>query len=307
MYKVMIGEYERPRARRPDLPEGLENLIARAMALSPGERPSGAAVLEKELLAYCRPTFREHTIEVISSQFPRLTPFPQRTGGAVIPHGAGVGTGTDQTILARSATQPKIEVAAVAAEAARGRSRAPLIAAALVVVGAAAAVIAVVANRSHKVPAAPVVGAVAPPALAPAPPPPPAPAPALAAAPAQPPAVVAPPPVPIVTPLPPATITLRFEIEPPSAKVELDGTVATGAELAVPKDGAHHHLHITAAGFAPHDEDLTYDESQRLAIHLDKAASPNKPSKAGKPAAPAHVTPKPPGDRDERIETQSPY
>ncbi|HMG55882.1 MAG TPA: serine/threonine-protein kinase, partial [Kofleriaceae bacterium] len=60
MYRVMIGDFARPRDVRPDLPRELEDLILRAMAQSPDHRPASAESLERALLAFCRPVFREH-------------------------------------------------------------------------------------------------------------------------------------------------------------------------------------------------------------------------------------------------------
>jgi serine/threonine protein kinase len=67
MYRVMTAEYRRPREVRPDLPVELEQLILAAMTLEPEQRPPSAAALEQALLPFCRPTFREHAIERISS------------------------------------------------------------------------------------------------------------------------------------------------------------------------------------------------------------------------------------------------
>src|SRR5262245_1338298 len=92
MYRVMTGEYARPRARRADIPPALEQLIVSAMAIDPQQRPRSAADLEHSLLAFCRSTFREHTVERMSGAslpFPRPTPAP-----------APLGQGTDATVLA---------------------------------------------------------------------------------------------------------------------------------------------------------------------------------------------------------------
>ena len=67
MYRVMSGEYVKPRVRRPDLPLELEQIIVRAMSLQPAQRPTSATELEQALLPHCRPTFRENMIERISS------------------------------------------------------------------------------------------------------------------------------------------------------------------------------------------------------------------------------------------------
>src|SRR5262245_54559740 len=68
MYRVMTGEYDLPRAHRTDVPPELEQIILRAMAIEPAHRPGSAAELEHALLAFCRPTYREHTIERLSGQ-----------------------------------------------------------------------------------------------------------------------------------------------------------------------------------------------------------------------------------------------
>ena len=278
MYKVMIGEYVRPRAMRPDIPLGLEDLIARAMALAPQERPAGAAILEQQLLAFCRPTFREHTIEQISAQHPRATPFPSRNSGAALQHG------TDQTVLARSATQPVATQPQPQAQA--RRSRAPLFAGIGLVVAAGVAFAIVMAQRDDKEPPSTKVSVT-----------PTTPATTTTTTTATPTATPTPTATATATPAVAATITLRFAIEPAAATVEIDGKPAA-AELVVPKDGVKHHLHVVAAGFAPHDEDLAYDESQRLAIHLDKlAAKPARPVRPNKPQT----------GKGERIETESPY
>ena len=91
----------------------------------------------------------------------------------------------------------------------------------------------------------------------------------------------------------PATITLRFAIEPPSAAVVLDGKRITGTELSVPRDGATHRLKITAAGYLGHDEVISFDENQRLVVQLRRAVAPGR---------------KLPKDRStDRIDSQSPY
>jgi hypothetical protein len=95
----------------------------------------------------------------------------------------------------------------------------------------------------------------------------------------------------------PATITLRFAIEPASAEVEIDGVRANADQVVEPKDGEMHKVHITAAGYLPHDENVRFDETQRLTIELQKAgAKPTKPQ--------IHPTTK---NRPDKIESQSPY
>jgi eukaryotic-like serine/threonine-protein kinase len=90
MYRVMTGDYARPRSRRPDIPPALEDIVLRAMALDPTARPRSATELEQTLLQFCRPTFRDHMIERISANqmgfksssplLPSPTPAHARTG-----------------------------------------------------------------------------------------------------------------------------------------------------------------------------------------------------------------------------------
>ncbi len=123
-----------------------------------------------------------------------------------------------------------------------------------------------------------------------------------------------PPPIPVVAtpaptittpPAPPPTvtqlnITLTLELQPKDAIVTLDGKPVTTSELSVAKDSAAHHLKISATGYVDHDEDLKFDESQKLAIEL--VADP-KVTKPAQPAQPAGKTkPKQP-----TIESESPY
>src|SRR6185436_14036680 len=61
MYRVMIGDFVWPRRRRPDLPEILEQIIVRAMAQEPRDRPASAQEIEQALLPFCRTVFRDDT------------------------------------------------------------------------------------------------------------------------------------------------------------------------------------------------------------------------------------------------------
>jgi serine/threonine-protein kinase len=67
MYRVTVGEFERPRERRPELPEDLERVVLHAMAQLPADRPASAVDLEDELLGFCRPVFRDHASGRLSS------------------------------------------------------------------------------------------------------------------------------------------------------------------------------------------------------------------------------------------------
>jgi serine/threonine-protein kinase len=268
IWRVMNGEYEPPRVRRPELPAELEQIILRAMAIEPRARFASAVELEHALLEFCRAGYREHMIERISNAgIPWGTPPPTTAP----PHRqsqppAGLG-GTDPTLLAPSGMI-----------AAPRRSKLPLILGAVVLLGGGAAAMVAVQQRSD------------PPAAAPAPvaatPPDPPPVPAPAAAPSGPIAVA------------PARVTIKFMVEPSTAMISVDGKPVT-AELVIDKDPASHVVSITADGYVPHTEKLTFDESQRLVVKLEKQP-PNRPVRPTRPARPG-------ANSTDRIESQSPY
>jgi hypothetical protein len=111
----------------------------------------------------------------------------------------------------------------------------------------------------------------------------------LAAAPAAPPAAPA-----------PAKVTIKVDVEPASAAIEIDGKPVAGNALEVEKDDATHKLTITAKGYQPYAEELTFGESQKLVVKLDKvgqkptARTPKKPNEK-------------PNEKTNRIDTKSPY
>jgi eukaryotic-like serine/threonine-protein kinase len=246
MYRVMTGEYVRPAQLRPDLSPALEQLIVAAMAIEPAHRPRSAAELEHALLAFCRPSFRDHTIERVSGAslpFARPTPTPLHPQH-----------GTDATVLAP--TPPPRQ---------RKRSKLPLILALVLLLAASGAVTAfVLLNNDSQ---APKQAALAPEAPKPRPPP-------AAKAPE-------PPPAPKIE-----NVTLKLAVEPASATVTIDGKPVTGGELTVPRDDAKHQLHIAAPGFAPHDEEIDLSESQRIAVQLKKASSGRVATPPKKPKDP---------------------
>jgi hypothetical protein len=232
------------------------------MALDPAQRPRSAAELEHALLAFCRPTFREH-VEAASAPFARATPFP--TPGVYRPYGSTEPQPPPpQTVLQVPPTKRRVWPWALGA---------------LVVVGAGAGI----AVSSMRTPPLPPPQPVATPVATP------------------PPVVVAPPPptvAPSVTPLPAATITLHFAVAPTSATITVDGKPVTSNELTVPHDEVTHHLQISAPGYVGHDEDLRFDESQRLAIELVHAPHDAPPTKQPH----AH-----PAGKQPTIESESPY
>ena len=308
MYRVMIGDFVRPRERRPDLPEALERLILHAMALDPEQRPPSAMDLERAARRFCRQAFRDRPSSSIldagpPAPTPAPTPGPGRASGNEFrrsnlstDHTAMIGGGTPPPGFGPSTGGTAPAVTSPERPSARRRSRAPWIIAAIVVAGGIA-VTAVIAGRgdgpmaiapSPPAPAAPPAAAAAPPA-APAQP---------AAVPAQVPADAQGAAPPTEAHAPPdaaaATVTLRFAVEPAGAAILVDGARIQGSELVVPRDDRTHTLRITAPGRLAHDETVRFDESQRLVVQLRRAGGRGND---GKPHA---------GSAD-RIDSESPY
>jgi serine/threonine-protein kinase len=286
MYRVMSGEFVRPRQHRPDLPPALEDLIAQTMALDPRARPASAAELEQALLAFCRPTFREHTIERISATSMQRSKTPSTMPTQF---------GTDRTLLVTppGSTPVPAQSPAVAAPPALVPAPAParnknasktlwILLVLGLVAGLATAAI-VMMNKGSKPENDPEPVAAVEPAIEPTIEPP----------------VVTTPATPATAPVPPATVTLRFAIEPATAKITVDGKPITSTELVVPKDATTHTVKITAAGHTSHAEELRFDESQRIMIQLKPTKSggtrPTRPSKPDRPTKP------------DRIDSTSPY
>jgi serine/threonine protein kinase len=251
LYRVMTGEYVRARERRPDIPERLDEIIATAMALEPAQRPASAAELEHALLQFCRPVFRDHMIQRISSAgivFGVTSPFRRSDPVATpLPHG------TDPTLLAPSGKVPA---------PARKKSMLPFVlAAALVVVGVAAAVVASQTGEEGKPQEARTVEM-------------PTVMPVEAEAAAE-------------RPAPVQKVTLRFAVEPTDATIVVDGHAVSGGQLVVEPDGDEHVLTVRAPGYKEHTETLKFDESQRVIIKLERAAKAPTPAQIKRAVKPA--------------------
>jgi hypothetical protein len=173
-------------------------------------------------------------------------------------------------------------------------SKLPLVIAAIAALGIAGAVIAATQRNTEEPPPAKVVMPSTGPAVEPPP-----------VVETKPP-VVEPPPTPPpmaasqgVDPAAPAKITLRFDVEPKTATISVDGTAIDGAKLEVDKDDKTHKVSITAKGFQPYEEEVSFNETQKLVVKLDKVGQ--KPTNRPK---------KPPGTKDGKpaiIDTKSPY
>jgi serine/threonine protein kinase len=326
MYRVMTGDYTWPRQLRPDLPEALEQIIVRAMALETGDRPSSAHELEAALMPFCRPVFRDAITGRLSAPglpFRSSTPhradalvpptapgrpgasdpaternahpsWPQATGpGSSVPGVSGPGGVSGLS----GVTGPRTPMPAVGTSPApRSRTGVVVLVLAIVVVGIVIA--AVIGGRDAPLATGPATTASPTTPTATATPPPTAPTTATPP-PTAAPLVATPPATPqhADEPAAPPKITLRLAIEPAGATITLDDQPVTGPELVVPRDARQHHLRITAPGYVPDDETVSFDESQRLVVQLKKATAPGR-GKTRKDR---------PTERPEKIESQSPY
>ena len=305
LYRVMTGEFTWPRQLRRDLPELLEQIMVRAMALEPADRPSSAQELEQALMPFCRPMFRDAATGRLSApgllfqssgiRRDALVP-PTAPGryGAVDPSFRNQVTARDTHPPWPHATGPGATgpgpvpvsgMSGAVVPSAPRKSRTPIVlGVAIAVVGVAIAAF-VIGNGGSSPTATPPPRATAPPPTAPPPttPPPTTPPPARPTAtpgPGAEPANAPPPteqhgdssaPTPHTeAPAAPATITLRLAVEPAGAAVTLDDRRITETEITVPRDDKAHHLRITAAGYLPDDETISFDESQRLVVQLKR-------------------------------------
>ena len=333
MYRVMIGDFERPRDKRPELPEALERIILHAMAQLPADRPVSALELEQALLPFCRPLFRDHASGRISSPAlpfrvsmgsggidPRLFAGPTMSDTApealVLPAGDTEQGPAVSLVgeLAAFASQPALSAAADATlddmprsdsslypYVAPSRSPVPriLAAIALVVVAAAATGWGLTrAGRGHP----PVVVVRSATNQAPVTPVAPqatgsASGDLRASGDGSAAATADHPAAPAAT-----TITVQLSVQPPGATIAVDGERVSGSELVVPRDRAAHRLRITAAGYLAYDAALSYDENQRLIIRLERAGSTARVKDPHKD----HPTTERP-ERTNRIESKSPY
>ncbi|HEX3474847.1 MAG TPA: protein kinase, partial [Kofleriaceae bacterium] len=258
MYRVTMGDFERPRQRRRDIPPTLEDIILRAMAQAAEERPRVRA-LETALLPFCRQAFRDGTGRITALGPSHRTPGPEDAGDSrrltlnpstfsgvteplqaaeppaeeTVPGGPEPGPPSDGELVAPTAPAD-LQTPAITVR----RSRAPRVVAAglIVAVGALAAVL--IARRStddgpRTAMAAPELPQPARATAPPAPDPAPA-APATPVAPSVAPGSDEPHPAASRSPVgEPAQITLRFATSPPGAVVQLDGDRVTGSELVV--------------------------------------------------------------------------
>ena len=298
MYHVMSGTFVPPRQLRPEIPIELEALIHQAMAQRSAQRPRSAEEFEQQLLPFCRPNFREHTIERTSSQgfSPVLSPTPSIHPTPMAYSAQRSGYGSDPTVLAastQSSAPPKskrgLVIGLVAMFAVAGG-----IAAFVVATGGSpvASTPAPVVARPTPTPSPVEVTPMTPPTATPTPPV------KRPVNPAQPVTSTVHEPangeaVEVVDPM----IVLKFEITPANANplISIDGKPGA-LEQKMPMDGVPHRIHVVADGYKPFDDVLHFTIDQTEPIALEKL--PPRPVKG------SHGDIKKPGSR---IDPNSPY
>jgi serine/threonine-protein kinase len=338
MYRVMIGDFARPRERRPDLPEDLERIILHAMAQASEDRPASVAEIEQALLPFCRPMFREHASGGISTPglALRTPPFGNRASDTTIdldrfagetianeldprlprlprlgdtdpePTDTAVAQRTERTERVLAST---LSVSPLADDEERfftdeAMPRSP---ARWILTGIAGAitggVLVVLLARGDDarvaVAPAPSAGTIEGSGQSPVAPV------GQAAQPATENVASAEAPDGNPAVAQPTTITLSLAITPPGAVITLDGARVRGTELVVPKDAAPHRLRITAAGHLGHDEAISFDQSQRLVVQLKQVAVPRRGEDPRKDRSGTERIER--VERTERIESTSPY
>jgi serine/threonine-protein kinase len=104
---------------------------------------------------------------------------------------------------------------------------------------------------------------------------------------------------------PAAAIELDVRTDPPGALLSVDG-VPVGTTRVFPRDGARHRLSVSAAGFEPRSEDVTFDHDSSLSVALRplpaKTAPPNSNRTSSPPSARPQTRVAAP-----RLDEESPY
>ena len=88
-------------------------------------------------------------------------------------------------------------------------------------------------------------------------------------------------------------------MQPKAAKVTVDGKLVANGELVVTKDAAKHTVSVAAPGFTTQTEEITFEETQRLAYDLARVGKPNRPRNNTRPGGR--------NTKPDRIDTDSPY
>jgi tRNA A-37 threonylcarbamoyl transferase component Bud32 len=315
IYKVLSGQFP-PARSYVSLPETLELIVHRAMALKSEHRYASAAELAHALEPFL-------PVSTPSHPFPLVQWNPTPAGGFA-PQGASASMGAVQAVSAVPGTGPvesgRILLTAdtVADSGPRAQrlaahelpsetpvprrsSRGAFAAIAAVVllggVGAGIALLQTRAGDEAPAQAAPPAATAAPEPVAPAAPAAPATtAPAEAAAPAttEPPAA---PPDPAAEP-----VTLTFLVTPPDAVIKSGGVVVEGGQLSAPRSSPQVEIEVSREGYVSKKRMVSFEANREVEVVLQRKPGRRAAGRGQKPAKPE--APKP---GDKRIITDSPY
>jgi tRNA A-37 threonylcarbamoyl transferase component Bud32 len=269
------GRFDPPRRHRPDLPEALERILMRALALDPGHRFPSLSAFGVALLAFASPRAQALWADTLGAGEPAT-----RAPTMVLPT-----AGSTQVLTPRApATPARTPGAAARTPSAPARELAPpattLASAAsvrteeelpprgfprrwLAVGGGALAAVGAGVWLLGRKPRAP---EPAPRPAAPTPLPPP----------------------PVVAPPPPKELAVEVQAEPADATLVLDGeTVGKGTWSArLPADGTAHTLRVSAPGFEPRTIQFTDQPPPRSIALVKVAAKPTHERRRPKPPQP---------------------
>jgi serine/threonine-protein kinase len=82
---------------------------------------------------------------------------------------------------------------------------------------------------------------------------------------------------------PPAEVTVTFRVDPPGARILLDGreVALEGGALELPADGASHEVEVAADGYRPRTERVTADRDREIEIALERLPPAAGPAMTG--------------------------
>ncbi len=275
MYRVLTGEFLRPRARRPDLPEELDRVIVQAMAMDPAKRFPGADDFAAALAPFTR-----------NARLSRRVVERQQAHQAMALAGT-VAPGTEPTMAAPSMTGQSMTGQTVNTRRRSQLAVWAVLGALVLGLGIGGAILFSGGGGDPQDEEEPTAAASdTPPATTPPVTAPPVTAPPVTAPPVDPPPVVAP---------TPAEVEVAFDLSPARARLIVDGQPVDGKVVRRPA-GHVARIQVVLAGYASKELDVTFDVKQRLQVNLERerprSGTPGKPGKPGK------------GDR---IITDSPY
>jgi eukaryotic-like serine/threonine-protein kinase len=338
IYKVLSGQFPPPRALVA-MPEPLEQIVVRAMALKAEHRFSSALEMMEALEPFIPPSAPSQPFQLVHwSPSPAAGFRPASVGAAGASAGfaaaAGVATARGapreeayaSTLADTSPSQSgslgalgapdrqaAAEVMPAPVEAApRRRGRMIAAIAAVVVLGGAGAALALLHRSQGGEAAATAAAGTSGSAATPAAPSPTAATPA--ASPTQTPAqtpVQTPAQTPAQTPSAPEhpaaasgaePVTLSFIVTPPDAVITADGKAIEGHRLTAPRSSPEVVIEVVREGYASKQRTIAFDSDREIEIVLERAPPTRRPARAAR--RPARPDKRPP---DKRIITDSPY